>query len=77
MPLGDQATIATLAQQTQTDEALVQSLYREELAVLEAQSSVKNFVGVIAARRVRERLAASHRRGHSGSTQAVKRSRVA
>jgi hypothetical protein len=66
MPLGEDETIATLAEQTHTDEAVVQSLYAEELAVLDAQSTVKNFIGVIAARRVRERLTAS-RSGDSPS----------
>jgi hypothetical protein len=66
MPLGEDETIATLAEQTHTDEAVVQSLYAEELAALDAQSTVKNFIGVIAARRVRERLTAS-RSGNSPS----------
>ena len=65
-PLGDDATIAALAEQTHTDEDVVQCLYAEEFAVLDAQSTIKNFVGVIAARRVRERLTAS-RSGSSPS----------
>jgi hypothetical protein len=64
MPLGDEATIAALAEETRTDQAVVQSLYEEEFAVLEAQSSVKNFIGVIAARRVRERLAVPRSPSH-------------
>jgi hypothetical protein len=43
--------------QTDTDEAVVKYLYEEEIAILRAQASVKNFIGVIAARRVRQRLA--------------------
>jgi hypothetical protein len=58
MPSGDEATIATLAEETRTDQAVVHSLYQEELAVLEKQASVKNFISVIAARRVKQRLTA-------------------
>ncbi len=77
MPLGDEATIAALAQDTHTDEAVVQSLYQEEFAILDAQSSVKNFIGVIAARRVRERLAGAHKHGRPTSARSVQRSRAA
>ena len=59
-PSGDAATIAALAEETHTDEAVVQCLYEEERAALEAHSSVKNFIGVIAARRVKQRLTAHH-----------------
>ena len=62
IPSGEDATIAALAEETRTDEAVVHSLYREELAVLEEQASVKNFIGVIAARRVKERLTAPEHR---------------
>ena len=73
MPLRDEATITALAQETATDPAVVQCLYQEEVAVLEAASSIKTFIGVIAARRVRERLSApreniSAPRQNSGST---------
>ena len=54
----DEATIAALAEETDTDRSIVKYLYAEELAVLESQASVKNFIGIIAARRVRQRLAA-------------------
>ena len=57
-PSGDAAAIAALAEETRTDEAVVQGLYEEERAALEARSSVKNFIGVIAARRVKARLTA-------------------
>jgi len=57
-PSGDAAAIAALAEETRTDEVVVQGLYEEERAALEARSSVKNFIGVIAARRVKERLTA-------------------
>jgi DNA invertase Pin-like site-specific DNA recombinase len=59
----DQATIATLAQETDTDQAVVKDLYDEELATLHTQASVKNFIRVIAARRVRQRIAAARERG--------------
>ena len=59
MPRREKGTIAALADETRTDEAVVQGLYEEELAALDAKSSVKNFIGVIAARRVRERLTAA------------------
>ncbi len=58
MPSGDQATIAALAEETHTERAVVQDLYDEEFAALEARSSIKTFIPVIAARRVKERLRA-------------------
>ena len=57
----DEATIAALAEETDTDRSIVKYLYAEELAVLESQASVKNFIGIIAARRVRQRLDAQSR----------------
>jgi hypothetical protein len=57
----DEATIAALAIQTDTDRSIVKCLYAEELAILESQASVKNFIGIIAARRVRQRLDAQHK----------------
>ena len=63
LPRKDEATIATLAQEMDTDAAVVKSLYEEEMDKLHAQSSVKNFLGVIAARRVRERITTARERG--------------
>ena len=60
LPLRDEATIATLAQETETEVAVVKCLYDEEIALLQAEAKVRNFIGVIAARRVRQRLAAAH-----------------
>ena len=78
MPLRDEGTIAALAQETATDLAVVQSLYQEELAVLEAQSSIKTFIGVIAARRVRDRLTAPRENRVSTTTaRPVRKSRAA
>lgn len=69
--LNDEATIATLAQVTDTDEAVVKSLYDEEFALLQAEASVKSFIGVIAARRVRQRLTAARRHGRPLNARAA------
>jgi len=58
-----EATIATLAQETDTDPSVVKSLYEEEIETLQAQANVKNFIGVIAARRVKQRIAAARALG--------------
>ena len=60
-PRVDEATIAALAIQTDTDRSIIKRLYAEELAILDSQASVKNFVGIIAARRVRQRLDAQYK----------------
>lgn len=59
----DQATVTTLAHETDTDQAVVKNLYDEELATLQTQASVKNFIRVIAARRVKQRIAAARKHG--------------
>ena len=74
---GDEATIAALAEETHTDQALVHSLYEEEFAALDAESSVKNFIGVIAARRVKKRLTAPHDHTRNLSGRTDRRSHVA
>ena len=66
-----EATVATLAQETDTDASVVKSLYEEEIEKLHAQSSVKNFIGVIAARRVRERIATAREHGRPIKDQAA------
>jgi len=48
----------------ETDQALVKCLYDEEIARLAAQATVRNFIGVIATRRVRERLTSARNGGH-------------
>jgi hypothetical protein len=58
-----EATIATLAQETHTDPAVVKCLYEEEIAKLQAQANVKNFIGVIAARRVKQQIATAREHG--------------
>ena len=55
---GDEATVAALAQKTRTSIEVVKRLYDEEIAELQSKSTVKNFIGVIAGRRVRQRLMA-------------------
>jgi uncharacterized protein DUF3562 len=77
MPRRKESAIAALADETHTDEAVVQGLYEEELAALDAKSSVKNFIGVIAARRVRERLTAARSPSPPAKARAERPSRVA
>lgn len=55
----DETTITKLAKQTHTDAEVVRHLYEEEIAALHREAAVKGFVGVIAARRVKQRLLAS------------------
>lgn len=74
MPRRDKGTVAALADETHTDEAVVQNLYEEELAALDAKSNVKTFIGVIAARRVKDRLARNPSR--PAKPRAERRSRV-
>jgi len=42
----------------------VKRIYDEEIAALHAKSTVKNFIDVIAGRRVRQRLAALKKGAH-------------
>ena len=63
LPLKGEAIITTLAQETDTDEAVVKCLYDEEIAILQAEASVTNFIGVIATRRVRQRIATAREHG--------------
>jgi hypothetical protein len=55
----DETTITKLAKQAHADVDLVRHLYEEEIASLHKEASVKGFIGVIAARRVRQRLLAA------------------
>jgi hypothetical protein len=52
----DESAIASLAKATHTSHEVVKSLYYEEMAKLHAKATVKNFIGVIAGRRVKQRL---------------------
>jgi hypothetical protein len=54
----DEATFAALSQKTRTPIEVVKHLYDEETSELQSKSTVKNFIGVIADRRVRQRLMA-------------------
>jgi Protein of unknown function (DUF3562) len=54
----DEVTISTLARQTDTNRELVRHLYDEEIAALRERATVKNFISVIAGRRVKQRLRA-------------------
>lgn len=49
-------TLRALAMQTNCPIELVEDLYDQELAKLQATSSVKRFIEVIAGRRVKQRL---------------------
>jgi len=51
-----EATVASLATQTQTPAHIVKRLYEQELAALEANATVMTFVSIIAGRRVKNRL---------------------
>lgn len=71
LPRKDEDTIATLAEETDTDAAVVKSLYEEEIEKLQAQSAVKNYIGVIAARRVRQQIAEARENGRLLKTRAA------
>ena len=58
-PATDEVTVASLAQQTQTPTHVVKRLYAQEIAALQSNARVKNFISVIAARRVKNQLKAS------------------
>lgn len=55
-PQSDETVIASLAKATHTSHEVVKNLYYEEMAKLHAKATVKNFIGVIAGRRVKQRL---------------------
>jgi len=57
-PQADEATIAALAKQARIAHDIVKQIYDEEIAALDSNAKVKNFVGVIASRRVKRRLKA-------------------
>ena len=66
-----EAAIATLAQETETDPTVVKSLYEEEIEKLHAEANVKHFIGVIAARRVKQRIATARARGRPVKVRAA------
>jgi Protein of unknown function (DUF3562) len=51
-----EATVAALARRTRTSVEVVKHLYDAEIAELQSTSVVKNFIDVIARRRVKQRL---------------------
>lgn len=52
----DESTVSAIARKTRTPVEVVKHLYDKEFAELKSNSAVKNFLNVIAARRVKERL---------------------
>ena len=63
------STTAALAKETQTSPEIVKDLYHQEIAAVGAAARVKNFVGIIAGRRVKQRLMALKKSGdiHGGN----------
>jgi hypothetical protein len=52
----DLTVVDAIARDTSTSPDLVRALYEEEVAILSASATIKQFVGVIATRRVRQQL---------------------
>ena len=52
------STTASLAKETRTSPEVVRDLYRQEVAAVGAAANVRNFIGIIAGRRVKQRLMA-------------------
>lgn len=52
----NEATVATIAKDTETSLDIVKALYEEECAALGAEAKVKTFIGVIATRNVKRYL---------------------
>jgi Protein of unknown function (DUF3562) len=50
--------VIALAEKTHTPVALVKTLYDREVAALEAQAGIKNFIAVLASKRVKRDLKA-------------------
>ena len=55
-PSRDEVTVKPPARRTHRAPELVSQLFDEEVAILDAQATVKAFIGVIATRRVSQRL---------------------
>ena len=53
-----EALVATIARETATSTDVVQALYDEEVAALSAEAKVRQFIGVIATKRVKQQLRA-------------------
>jgi hypothetical protein len=56
VPRSAESTITALAKEAHTTQDVVQHFYDQEVASLDADSTVKNFIGIIAGRRVKRRL---------------------
>jgi hypothetical protein len=50
------ALMATIAHETSTSTDLVKTLYEEEVAALSERATVRQFIGVIATKRVKQQL---------------------
>jgi hypothetical protein len=55
-PPPDEAIVTALSNHTDNASDVAKQLFDEEVAVLEAQATVKTFIDVIATRRVKQRL---------------------
>jgi hypothetical protein len=53
------STTAALVKQTHSSPEVVRDLYRQEIAAVGAAAKARNFIGVIAGRRVKQRLMAA------------------
>jgi len=60
----DETTLTKLAKQANADVEVVRHLYDEEIEALQKEAAVKGFIGVIAARRVKQRLQATAQLPH-------------
>jgi hypothetical protein len=52
----DEASVIALARETRTPVEVIRTLYDQEVADLESTANVKNFIDVIAGRRLKDRL---------------------
>ena len=57
--LSDSTTVTALAKETHASPEVVKDLYRQEVAAVGAAAKVKNFISIIAGRRVKQRLMAA------------------
>jgi hypothetical protein len=60
--LSESTAVAALAKETSTSPEIVRDLYHQEVATLGASAKVRNFIGIIAGRRVKQRLIALRKR---------------
>ena len=56
----NEASVDTIARETETSADLVKALYEEEVAALTANATVRQFIGVIATKRVKQQLRSLH-----------------